>query len=122
MNLAFPYGPSPLGRTAATSDEAHLRDLVEQVLFTAPGERVMRPTFGCGAAQLVFAPNSIELAGATRMLIQSALQQWLGDLIVVRNVGVEAQDALLAITVEYGIVRTGEVRVDVFRGEAGGAP
>ena len=121
MNLAFPYGPSPLGQTAATSDEVHVRDLVEQVLFTAPGERVMRPTFGCGAAQLVFAPNSIELASATRMLIQSALQQWLGDLIVVRSVGVEAQDALLAITVEYGIVRTGEVRVEVFQGHVGGA-
>jgi uncharacterized protein len=121
MNLAFPYRPSPLGRTAATSDDTHVRDLVEQVLFTAPGERVMRPTFGCGAAQLVFAPNSIELASATRMLIQSALQQWLGDLIVVRSVGVEAQDALLAITIEYGIVRTGEIRVDVFQGQAGGA-
>ena len=90
MNLAYPYRFAPLGNTAETADEPHIRDLIEQVLFTSPGERVMRPDFGSGVAQLVFAPNSVELASATQMLIQGALQQWLGNLIRIEEVAVDA--------------------------------
>src|SRR2546430_4798884 len=106
MNLAYPYQVSSLGRTAEAADARHVRDLIEQVLFTMPGERVMRPDFGCGVAQLVFAPNSVELASATQMLVQSSLQQWLGDLIAVQGVRVDADDAVLSITVQYGIRST----------------
>ena len=73
----------------------HVRDLIEQVLFTAPGERVMLPDFGSGAARLVFAPNSVEFASATQMLVQASLQRWLGELIVVQGVTVAADDATL---------------------------
>src|SRR6266851_2308926 len=111
MNLAYPYRFAPLGRTAEAADEPHIRDLIEQVLFTLPGERVMRPTFGSGVAQLVFAPNSAELASATQMLIQSALQQWLGELIAVQGVRVEADDAVLSITVQYSIRRSDQLQV-----------
>ena len=62
--LDYPYGIDGRGRTAATSQTDHIRDLIEQVLFTVPGERVNRPSFGSGLLQLVFAANSIELATA----------------------------------------------------------
>lgn len=122
MNLAYPYQLSQLGRTGESADEVHARDLIEQVLFTAPGERVMRPEFGCGLAQLVFAPNSIEIASATGMLVQSALQRWLGDLITVRNVSVEASEHVLSIVVEYYTRRTDDLHVETFQRAIGGAP
>jgi phage baseplate assembly protein W len=122
MNLAYPYQFSPLGRTAETDDARHIRDLIEQVLFTIPGERVMRPDFGSGVAQLVFAPNSVELASATQMLIQGSLQQWLGELIVVQGVRVEAGDAVLSITVQYSIRVTDQVQVQTFNQPLGGGP
>jgi len=122
MNLAYPYQLSPLGRTAEAGDAQHIRDLIEQVLFTIPGERVMRPDFGCGVAQLVFAPNSAELASATQMLIQGSLQQWLGDLIMVQGVRVEAIDAALSITVQYSIRLTDQVQVQTFTQPTGGGP
>jgi uncharacterized protein len=109
MNLAYPYQFGADGRTAQAGDPVHIRDLIEQVLFTAPGERVMHPDFGSGAARLVFAPNSVELAGATQMLVQAALQQWLNTLIVVQEVSVQAADAVLTITVRYVVRSTGDV-------------
>jgi phage baseplate assembly protein W len=106
MNLDFPYRFDSLGRTAATGDDDHLRDLIEQVLFTAPGERVNQPQFGSGLQRLVFATNGDELAAATQFLVQGSLQQWLGDLIEVNEVQVEANDSQLAVTVQYTIRRT----------------
>lgn len=106
-NVDFPYGFDSRGRTAETDDTAHIRDLIEQVLFTSPDERVMRPTFGSGLLQLVFAPNSDVLAATTQMLVQGALQQWLGDLIVVEAVSVEAEDATLRVSVQYVIRQSG---------------
>jgi len=106
MNLDFPYRFDSRGRTADTSDEDHIRDLIEQVLFTAPGERVNRPDFGSGLQRLVFAPNSDELAAATQFLVQGSLQQWLGDLIEVNEVDVQNEDSTLRITLQYIIRRT----------------
>ena len=120
MNLAYPYQLAPNGRTAQATDPVHIRDLIEQVLFTAPGERVMHPDFGSGAARLTFAPNSVELAGATQMLIQAALQQWLNTLIVVQGVDVQAADASLTIAVQYLIRTTGEVVQQTFQRSLGG--
>jgi phage baseplate assembly protein W len=96
-----PFHFDDRGRTADTGADDHVRDLIEQVLFTSPGERVNRPTFGCGVLQLVFAPNSDELAAASQLLIQGGLQQWLDDLIEVRSVVVENDDAVLRISVQY---------------------
>ena len=76
-------------------DDRHIRDLIEQLLFTNPGERVNRPEFGSGLGQLIFAPNSPELATAVQFLVQGALQQWLGDLIAVERVQVDAVDSAL---------------------------
>ena len=112
-HLDFPYRIDGRGRTAGTDDADHLRDLIEQVLFTAPGERVMRPDFGCGLAQLVFQPNSPTLAATTQMLVQAALLQHLSALIAVNEVAVEADDAALRIHVAYTVLATGLARQTV---------
>ena len=117
MQVDHPYSVDPRGRTAATSEDEHVRDLVEQVLFTTPGERVNRPGFGSGLLQLVFAPLSDELASATQFLVQGALQQWLGDVIEVEAVEVDGEDSTLGVRVVYTVRRTGERRiVDLSRG------
>lgn len=105
MDLAFPYGFDSTGRTAPASDPAaHIADLIEQVLFTAPGERVNRPTFGSGTAQLVFEPNTDVLAAAQQQAIQAGLQQWLSDLIRVSSVTVATAEATLLVTVAYTVL------------------
>ena len=114
-NVDFPLRVDGRGRTATTSDDDHIRDLIEQVLFTAPGERVNRPTFGSGLLRLVFAPNNDALAAATQLTVQGNLQQWLGDLIQVTDVQVEDVDAELRVVVRYLVRRTQETRVDEFR-------
>lgn len=122
MNLDFPYSFDRSGRSAETDEAGYVRDLIEQVLFTAPGERVMRPDFGSGVAQLVFALNSIEVAGATQALVQSALQRWLGDRIAVLEVRVESVDAQLQVTVRYQLLRDGRVVTDSFASSGGRTP
>ena len=106
MNVKYPFQLDNRGRTAATDDEDHIRDMIEQILFTAPGERVNRPDFGSGLMQLVFQPNSSELATTTQFLVQGALQQWLGDLVEVNEVEVESYDSTLQVTIKYTIRRT----------------
>ena len=108
MNLDYPFHFDGRGHTAAADDDQHIRDLIEQVLFTAPGERVNRPDFGSGLMQLVFAPNSDELAAATQFLVQGALQQWLGDLIETEAVEVRSEDSMLRVSVQYRVRRSGE--------------
>src|SRR5712692_11652422 len=110
MNVDYPYRIDGSGRTGVTDDDDYVRDLIEQVLFTMPGERVNRPDFGCGVMQLVFAPNSVELAAATQFTIGAALLQWLGDLVRVLEVRVEANDAILEIDISYIIVRNQQQR------------
>ncbi len=109
MNIDYPFHFDTRGRTAATGDDDHIRDMIEEVLFTSPGERVNRPDFGSGLMQLVFAPNSDELATATQFLVQGALQQWLGNLIQVEGVEVESQDSTLRVTITY-LVRRNQQR------------
>lgn len=106
MPLDYPFQFDGSGRTARTGEADHVRDLIEQVLFTAPGERVNRPTFGSGLMQLVFAPNSDALAAATQVSVHGALQQWLGDLLMVEGVEVFREDAALRVTVRYILRRT----------------
>lgn len=121
MQIDYPFRIDGRGRTAGTDQDDHIRDLIEQVLFTSPGERVNRPDFGSGLMQLVFAPNSDELATATQFMVQGALQQWLGDLIQVEKVEVESHDAELRVLIQYVIRRTQERQVAEFkRGGASG--
>lgn len=106
MQIKYPYQFDSRQRTAGTTDDEHIRDMIEQVLFTSPGERVNRPTFGSGLLQLVFAPNSDALTAATQLTVQGALQQWLGELIQVEAVNVQNQESTLYVTVVYTIRRT----------------
>jgi len=115
MQIDFPYRIDGMGRTASTDQDDHIRDLIEQVLFTAPGERVNRPDFGCGLLQLVFEPNSEVLAAATQQTVQGALQRWLGDLIQVEMVQVDSQEATLQVTVQYTVRRSQQRQVAEFR-------
>jgi len=114
MNIAFPYGFDARGRTAESDSNRHIRDMIEQVLFTSPGERVNQPDFGCGLAQLVFAPNSNEVATATQFLVQGALQQSLGDVIDLNNVSISANDSQLVVLVQYTVRVTQEQQVAQF--------
>ncbi len=116
-DVDYPYHFDSRGRTAATGYADHVRDLIEQVLFTAPGERVNRPTFGSGLRQLVFGPASDELATATQFLVQGALQDWLGDLIQVDEVAVATEDSTLRVRVDYTLRRTQEREVAEFVSE-----
>ena len=99
--VAFPLRFDGRGQTAESDCDAHIRELIEQVLFTAPGERVNRPDFGSGALQLVFAPGSDDVASTTQFLVRGALQQWLGDIIDVQDVNIQTDDGTLLIRVTY---------------------
>jgi phage baseplate assembly protein W len=119
MQIDFPYRVDGRGRTGLTDEADHIRDMIEQLLLTSPGERVNRPGFGCGLLRLVFEPTSPELAATLQFTIRAALQQWLGDVIEPGPVEVVSEDSTLRVTVQYVIRRTGEQRTDTFvRGEA----
>ncbi|MBK8096621.1 MAG: GPW/gp25 family protein [Planctomycetes bacterium] len=96
------------GRTALTDHDHHVRDLIEQVLFTSPGERVMRADFGAGLEQMVFAPNSTALAATTQVTLEAQLNEALGQLLEIAGVAVAAEDAVLRVEVRYRIRVTGQ--------------
>ena len=100
--LSFPLRVDGTGRAASSDPDTHLRDLIELVLLTEPGERVMRPDFGCGLRALVFAPLDDVLGMATQALVQAQLRRWLDDVCSIETVTVEARaDASLVATVAY---------------------
>ena len=101
MNIDHPFHFDSRGRTADTPREDHVRDMLEQLLFTDPGERVNRPDFGSGARALLFRPNSPELAAAVRFTLQASLQRWFADTLEVQDLSAVADDAALRITVAY---------------------
>jgi uncharacterized protein len=113
--LDFPLTFDERGRSAVTDADGHIRDMIYLVLFTAPGERVNRPEFGCGVKQLVFAPLSGALAAATEQLIHGALIRWLDPVISLEKVQATADEATLEIRVAYVRRETGERREEVFR-------
>ena len=114
MNIGCPWDVDATGRTATVDDATHIRQMIEQLLFTAPGERVNRPDFGSGLLQMVFAPNSQALAGALQFTTQAAVQRYLGDVIDLRDLQVVAEDATLSVTVRYVIRATQLAQVATF--------
>jgi phage baseplate assembly protein W len=112
--VSFPFRIDHRGRTAEADHDRHVRDLIEQVLFTAMGERVNRPDFGTGVMQLVFAPGSDQLATTLQFMVRAALQQWLGDRLTINEVSVESQDAMLRVSVTYLVNLTQESRATEF--------
>ena len=111
MDIDFPFRFDARGRTATTTADDHVRDMIEQLLLTAAGERVNRPDFGSGLLQMVFAPNTPEVAAALQFTTEAALQRWLGDVIELRSLQVTSEDATLRVTVQYTIRRTGQTQV-----------
>jgi len=114
LNIDFPFHFDSRGQTALNDDDDHIRDMIEQFLFTNSGERVNRPDFGSGVMQLIFAPNSPELAATLQFTIQAGLQQWLADLIEVQELNVQSDDASLSIDLVYKVRRTQEIRSTTF--------
>ena len=93
-----------LGTMAAENDFAeHVKQMILQVLFTSPGERINRPDFGCGIRRMVFAPNDDVTASLTQITILQALNTWLGSLITVQEVKVEANNERLEIGISYSL-------------------
>jgi uncharacterized protein len=118
MNIDYPFHFDGRGGTAFVDDEGHISDMIEQFLFTNPGERVNRPDFGSGLLQMIHSPNSVELAAALQFTVQAGLQRWLGDLIEVQDLQVNAYESTLSVNISYRVRRTGEIRSDTFQ-EAG---
>jgi len=114
MNLYFPYQFDGRGRTQEALLEDYIKQLVEQVLFTSPGERVNLPDFGSGLLQLPFAPNSVEMAAATQFAVQAALQKWLSNYIKVQSVVASAQEEKLTVVVSYSMLNTDVTQVKTF--------
>ncbi len=110
LNIAFPVRLDGRGTTARQEPDRHVREMIEQLLFTHPGERLNRPDFGGGLLQVVFAPNSPALAAALQFTLQAGLQRWLGDLIEVQQLEVLSEEASVRVQVAYVVRRTGEAR------------
>lgn len=119
--LDHPFHFDGKGRTATTNADDHVRDMIYQVLFTNPGERVNRPDFGCGLRQLVFMPNSDALAAATQFMAQGALQRWLADVIQVEQVQVTSEEERLVVDVVYVRRDNGQRQQDRFTSPLGAA-
>jgi len=114
MQLRYPFGFDDQGGTAQTDHDAHIRQMIEQMLFTNPGERLNRPDFGSGLRRLVHSPNSEVLAAALQANVQGSLQRWLGDVLDVRSVEVTSQEEKLIVLVSYAVTRTRELRTERF--------
>lgn len=119
MNVNFPFQFDGRGRTLDPRDD-YVRQLIEEVLFTSPGERVNLPDFGSGLLQLPFAPNSPEMAAAAQFTVQGALQKWLANYIKVESVVALAEESQLSVTVAYALLNTDVTQVQTF--VYGGSP
>lgn len=119
MDIDFPYRFDQRGRTASTTSDDHVRDMIEQLLFTSPGERVMRPDLGSGLISLVFEPNGVALQATTQMLVQSVLQQHLSHVIAVQGVDIETNDGTLNVTVRYHRLLDHSLHVERFTAPGG---
>lgn len=114
VEVGFPFRLDSYGRIFDPDYDQHVEQMIELVLFTAPGERVNRPDFGCGLLQLIFGPDTEAVAAATSYLVQGALQKWLGDVITVRGVEIKPKDTTLSVKISYLLLRDQELRVATF--------
>ncbi len=115
MQINSPFHLDDHGQVALADENLHIRQMIEQVLFTSPGERVNRPDFGCGIEALVFEAMNAEMVSVTQALIQGGLQRWLGDVIHIEKVTTAAVEDMLDIVIVYRPVRGGAQRVERFR-------
>jgi phage baseplate assembly protein W len=113
-NYPFPFAFDGKGRSATADYPQHVRQMIEQLLFTNPGERPNRPDFGSGLLSYVHSPASEVVAAALQANVQGALQRWLGDVIDVHDLEVQPDDNKLIVHVTYSLRRTSETRTDSF--------
>jgi uncharacterized protein len=99
--LSFPFRLAPDGRVANSKIDSHVKELIIQLLFTNPGERVNLPEFGCGLMNIVFEGNTEGLASQVKFMITQALNRWLGDIITVEDIVTESKEGELRIEVIY---------------------
>jgi phage baseplate assembly protein W len=111
-SLHYPIVVDPArGRIAQEAGfDEHVKQLVLQVLLTAPGERINRPDFGCGVKRLVFAPGGDVAATLAQTAVYQALTKWLPQAISVIEVSARAEDAMLNIRIGYVVKARGERR------------
>ena len=114
LHIDFPFRFANDGTTGKCSYVEHVRDLVEQVLFTQPGERIYRPDFGCGLLQMVFEPNASQFATAVEASTRAELEEWLGELIEILSLAVEADEERLIVELSYLVLRTGQTQSERF--------
>lgn len=106
--LAFPFAIGAAG--AATAERApHVRQQIEQVLFTNPGERVFRPEFGTGVQALVFEPNDSALTEVTKKRLVATLAEALSGEVDPRTlvVDVKSDDEKIFIVISYALATLG---------------
>lgn len=97
----FPFNVNRAGWITSGEDDDAVRGMIIQVLFTAPGERVNMPEFGCGLFDLVFEPNNSILAAAMQFRVGQALERWMGDNIKVDGVNVRSVNETITIEIAY---------------------
>ena len=101
MQIAFPYVFDIHQATGLADERAHIRQMLEQLLFTMPGERVNRPDYGCAVQRMVFAPANSEVVATLQTLIESEIHRRLGDVLTLRRLEVSASDGVLEVLIEY---------------------
>ena len=114
QDFAFPFRIDPSSQqTAQAGYQAHVDQMVRQLLLTSPGERVNLPQFGCGLRSLIFAPSSDALAAAVKLRVIQGLNQWLAGVVNVVDVvtasgpgGTVTEPGTLEVTVTYTLVET----------------
>jgi len=111
-DYAFPFRIDAASHQGAqTRYEAHVEQMIRQVLLTSPGERVNLPEFGCGVRQLLFAPHSEALDATTKIIVLQALNRWLAGQIKVKEVKIVSPEetgdlAQLRIQIDYLLIET----------------
>lgn len=100
-SVQFPFALDEIGNVIAYGGSEKLRGKIIQVLFTAPGERIHQPEFGCGLFNLVFEPNSGLLAAAVQFTIGQALTRWLANELIVDSVNVASDNEYINVEVVY---------------------
>lgn len=114
MYKKFPFQFNLYGHISSTTYDLHIQEMLEQILFTSPGERVNRPDFGCGVELMVFGSTSPEILSVKQTQINSQIQKWLGHLIQVLEVKITTNENRVEILIRYMIYQNQQETTQVF--------
>ena len=116
QGLAFPLQVDPRGGIALATGTHDIEQAIRIILMTAPGERVMRPEFGCRIHELVFAPHDASTESLAAYYVQIALERW-EPRVELREVDVvtdPARDGVLLVEIKYLVKDTHDERSIVY--------